>query len=42
MSSVSVSDILKLAKIAYNLWDLGFSKAKNAGKLRCSVILHEA
>lgn len=28
---VSAADIVKLGKIAWQLWELGFSKAKNAG-----------
>lgn len=34
---VSAADIAKLGKIAWQLWELGFSKAKNAG-LYASVI----
>lgn len=28
---ISAADIVKLGKIAWQLWELGFSKAKNAG-----------
>ncbi len=31
MSFVSAADIVKLGKIAWQLWEMGFSKAKNAG-----------
>lgn len=38
MSFFSAADIVKLGKIAWQLWDLGFSKAKNAGSYASAVI----
>ena len=35
---VGVADIVKLGKIAWQLWELGFSKAKNAGLYAFAVL----
>lgn len=36
---VSAADIAKLGKIAWQLWELGFSKAKNAGLYASAIFM---
>lgn len=38
MSFVNAGDIVKLGELAYKLWDIAFSKAKNAGMLNAAIL----